>query len=179
MATCHLLEGSNIHAALEAACEATVVCENLQCHSAHSDDHYYLFSKNYTLQGLSCLLMGQLTPAEEYLQLAARWADSPTDKLISLSNIGSLFCTLGNFLSPTYDSSSLSFPSKEEVSTANCTVALTSLLNYKCDQAEASRDLVRQTALIRDGLEYWQEAVTEATQGSKKLNAAVCRSCVI
>mmetsp|Transcript_29236 Transcript_29236/g.49352 ORF Transcript_29236/g.49352 Transcript_29236/m.49352 type:complete len:470 (-) Transcript_29236:340-1749(-) len=149
---CHLLEGADVHAALEAACEATTVCESLNSQSYASEDHHSLYSKNYTLQGLSCLLLGQVTSAEEHLQLAARWADNPTDKLVSLSNIGSLFCSMANFFSPTYDSSNHAFPSKEE--------------------AVVSRDLVRQTALIRDGLEYWNEAVTEANRVLKIQNTA-------
>lgn len=112
-----MMEGLNVSAALDAATQATAVCENLRCHSEKRADHYYLFSKNYTLEGLSCLLLGKLIRAEEHLHLAARWADNPTDKLISLSNIGSLFCTMANFTPPSYDDSSLSFPPKEVVST--------------------------------------------------------------
>ena len=158
-----LLEGNDIHAALEAACAATTVCENLHCHSDHSSDHYHLFSKNYTLQGLSCLLLGQLTSAEEHLQLAARWADNPTDKIISLSNIGSLFCAMANYSPPVYDGTNSSFPSKEEVyKFIQCYLCdyISSLWYVFCfGQAVASRDLVRQTSLIRDGLEYWLEAM--------------------
>lgn len=46
-----MLQGSDVHSALEAASEGAVVCENLhQSQHIASDDHYFLFAKNYTLQ---------------------------------------------------------------------------------------------------------------------------------
>ena len=66
-------------------------------------------------KGISCLLLGQLTPAEEHFQLAGRWAEEPTDKLVSLSNIASLQCAVAYFQAPIYDGSSDTFPSKDQV----------------------------------------------------------------
>jgi hypothetical protein len=38
--------------------------------------------------GISSLLSGNYSEAEEYLQLAARWANNPLDNLTSMSNLG-------------------------------------------------------------------------------------------
>ena len=47
--TCHILEGSDISSALEAACDGAAVCESLK-DSEQDEDHYLLFSKSYTMQ---------------------------------------------------------------------------------------------------------------------------------
>lgn len=51
---------------------ATETCESL------SDPEYELYAPSYGLQGLSLLLMGKYTSAEELLQISARWSETPT-----------------------------------------------------------------------------------------------------
>ena len=45
---CHILESTNLHAALDVASEGARICESLQ--TSNGDDAYHLFSKNYSLQ---------------------------------------------------------------------------------------------------------------------------------
>ena len=40
--------------------------------------------------GLSHLCAGDLAQAESFLQLAARWAQSPLEQLVGLSNLGTM-----------------------------------------------------------------------------------------
>jgi len=49
-----------------------------------------LVANSYSLLGLSSMFNGDFETSEEYLQLAARWSQNPTDQLKSLNNLGNL-----------------------------------------------------------------------------------------
>ena len=47
-----------------------------------------LVANSYSLLGISAMFSGDFDTSEEYLQLAARWSQTPTDQLKALNNLG-------------------------------------------------------------------------------------------
>lgn len=87
----HLFNGS-AHMALDRSTSALQICQD------NSSVPTSLFSPTHGLIGLCHYHLGDFQQAEEHLQLAARWADSQSQQLIALNNLGQLFWMCGKDL---------------------------------------------------------------------------------
>eukprot|EP01031_Cornospumella_fuschlensis_P027720 gene27720-33484_t len=77
----------NVNQAVQHAQKAVHICEREQ-DFANPDNT--VFSKAYSSLGVSLLYQGQIQEAETYLQMAARWAQTPYEHAMSLNNRGAL-----------------------------------------------------------------------------------------
>eukprot|EP01031_Cornospumella_fuschlensis_P025166 gene25166-30392_t len=77
----------NVNQAVQHAQKAVQICEREQ-DFANPDNT--VFSKAYSSLGVSLLYQGQIQDAETYLQMAARWAQTPYEHAMSLNNRGAL-----------------------------------------------------------------------------------------
>jgi tetratricopeptide (TPR) repeat protein len=156
--------------ALKVANEAVHLCEDLN----HSDNHCSrLFSGLYGLLGVSHLMNGHLDDSETFFQMSCRWAETPTEQIISLSNNGTLvWYKLANESS----SSSSSFNIWE--SQINSISSKFEFINSN-DSFSKNNALIDQTSVVyKDyvfhSLTGWLDAVEEAQTGKFEVQLLFC-----
>jgi hypothetical protein len=95
LASCEILSiNGNADKALSSAKAAVDLCESIpkeeeaMCEEEGESD-LAMMSDSYSLQGLAHLVEGDMDSAEVFLQLGARWARTPLQRMASLTNLGS------------------------------------------------------------------------------------------
>jgi tetratricopeptide (TPR) repeat protein len=159
--------------ALKVASEAVHLCEDLN----HSDNHCSrLFSSLYGLLGISHLMNGHIDEAETFFQMSCRWAETPTEQIISLSNNGTLvWYKLANEPS----SSSSSFNIWE--SQIDGISSKFQFLNEN-DNTSKSNTLIEKSSVVYKDHVYhsltgWLDAVEEAQTGKFEVLLYACLLC--
>ena len=117
-------------------------------------------SPTYGLKGLVYLSRGEVDRAEDELQLAARWAQTPDQRLVALTNLGALYWTkLALTLRyPSYqpfrrrDVLHFGYQAVAHHTQTSSTTTPPSVL-FTPDQR----------TLMQEALAYWEEAIKEAT----------------
>ena len=98
-----------------------------------------------------------MNDAEQYLQMAARWSQSPKESAITLNNLGTLsYMKLGHAL-------------REKNETKNITNRDLLYFSKKCiiDRPILSNI---QLNLLNDAINYWEEAVEESSADKDAVN---------
>jgi len=117
-----------------------------------------LIAASYSMRGLCALHTQSWDDADEYLQLAARWSQSPLTHLVALHNLG---CAHWAFLAEDAQHSE-----QVRVDSRQLTVAQGKL--WRTPEQLSTQD----EAGAKEALGYWNEALEEALKGEGEGDAA-------
>ena len=142
------MSGAEAHAA-----EAVNICEN-----AGALMPLPLIASSYSMRGVCALQMHDWDAAEEFLQLAARWSQTPITQIIALNNLGCVHWML---------------PYEKEGGTSSLRVDTRQLTISQGKLWQSPQKLGTQDeSQAKEALGYWDEALEEALKGEGEGDAA-------